>query len=53
MLFVDVEISLCKGLCYHSEVRRNSMGYDVEAIRRKLKQSQAGKYTDPDEFKPA
>jgi hypothetical protein len=29
------------------------MAYDVEAIRKKLKQSQAGKYTDPDEFKPA
>lgn len=28
------------------------MAYDVEAIRKKLKQSQAGKYTDPDEFKP-
>jgi len=28
------------------------MSYDVEAIRKKLKQSQAGKYTDPDEFKP-
>jgi len=29
------------------------MAYDVEAIRKKLKQSQSGKFTDPDEFKPA
>jgi hypothetical protein len=28
------------------------MAYDVDAIRKKLKQSQAGKFVDPDEFKP-
>lgn len=26
--------------------------YDVDAIRQRLKQSQAGKFTDPDQFKP-
>lgn len=29
------------------------MPYDVEAIRKKIKQAQAGKFSDPDEFRPA
>ena len=28
------------------------MPYDVEAIRKKIKESQSGKFNDPDEFKP-
>lgn len=28
------------------------MAYDLDAIRRKLKQSMSGKFNDPDEFKP-
>lgn len=28
------------------------MPYDVEAIRKKIKQSMAGKFSDPDEFRP-
>lgn len=28
------------------------MSYDVEAIRKKLKQSMSGKFADPDEFRP-
>lgn len=28
------------------------MSYDVAAIRKKLRQSQSGKFTDPDEFRP-
>lgn len=28
------------------------MAYDLDAIRRKLKQSMSGKFSDPDEFKP-
>lgn len=29
------------------------MAYDVEAIRKRLKQSMGGKFNDPDQFKPA
>ena len=29
-----------------------SMPYDVEAIRKRLKQSMGGKFNDPDQFRP-
>lgn len=49
MIRVDVSVDVSVDVTF---VRSLAMGYDVEAIRKKLKQSQSGKFVDPDEFKP-